>query len=211
MRCRQPIATNTSHFCASPKPETHRFLRLLFAISQVGTTRYKKNFLRSLHSYVTISQWPEVAKSGHRVEDIASPAVIEHPRGIYPGRIDEKGRLKLPSDFQQYLAGIKETKVFCTTFDERIARLYPISKWKEIETMLREPAEDAEAAEDLWFTAMDLGGDAEMDSQGRLMITTKLRRALHTENKPVYLEHYKGHINVFGEAVYQERKQRARE
>jgi MraZ protein len=145
------------------------------------------------------------------VEEIVKPAPVEHPRGIYPGRIDEKGRLKLPSDFQQYLTGLQETKVFCTSFDERIARLYTISQWKEIEAMFKNASEDAEAAEDLWFTAMDLGGDAEMDSQGRLMIPSELRKALDIENKPVYLEHYKGHINVFGESVYQERKQRARE
>ena len=145
------------------------------------------------------------------MEETAQPAAIEHPRGIYPGRVDEKGRLKLPSDFQQYLTGIGETKVFCTSFDERIARLYPISKWKEIEAMLKDPAEDAEAAEDLWFMAMDLGGDAEMDSQGRLVIPTELRRTLKIENEAVFLEHYKGHINVFGKEVYEERKQRARE
>ncbi len=142
--------------------------------------------------------------------EIVKPVAVEHPRGIYPGRIDEKGRLKLPSDFQQFLTAIGEKKVFCTTFDERIARLYPISKWKEIEAMLKDPAEDAEAAEDLWFTAMDLGGDAEMDSQGRLVIPTELRRALKIEDKPVFLEHYKNRINVFGEEVYAERKQRAR-
>jgi MraZ protein len=142
-------------------------------------------------------------------ENVEKPAAVEHPRGIYPAKIDDKGRLKLPADFQQYLTGINETKVFCTSFDVRIARLYPISKWKEIEMMLKEPADDAEAAEDLWFTAMDLGGDADMDQQGRLMIPAELRRALSIENKSVYLEHYKGHINLFGEEVYAERKQRA--
>jgi MraZ protein len=145
------------------------------------------------------------------VDEIAKPVAVEHPRGIYSGRIDEKGRLKLPSDFQQFLTAIGEKKVFCTTFDERIARLYPISKWKETEALLKEPAEDAEAAEVLWFTAMDFGGDAEMDGQGRLVIPTELRRALNIEDKPVFLEHYKGHINVFGEEVYAERKKKARE
>ena len=67
----------------------------------------------------------------------ANPVAVEHPRGIYPGRVDEKGRLKLPADFQQYLTAIGEKKVFCTTFDERIARLYPISKWKETEALLK--------------------------------------------------------------------------
>ena len=145
------------------------------------------------------------------MDENAQPVVVEHPRGIYTGRIDAGGRLKLPADFQKYLTDIGEKKVFCTSFDERIGRLYPISKWKEIETMLKEPAEDAEAAEDLWFTAMALGGDAEMDPQGRLPIPVELRKALNITDKTVFLEHYKGHINVFGEEIYEERKQRARE
>jgi len=145
------------------------------------------------------------------VADDIKPVTVDHPRGIYPGKVDEKGRLKLPSDFQQYLNGFEDKRVFCTSFDERIARIYPISKWKEIETLLRESSDEAEAAEDIWFTAMDLGGDAEMDSVGRLVIPTELRRALKIEDKPVFLEHFKGHINLFGEEIYNERKQRARE
>jgi MraZ protein len=145
------------------------------------------------------------------VEENVKSVAVEHPRGIYSGRIDEKGRLKLPADFQQYLTSLGETKVFATSFDERIARLYPISKWKEIETLLRDSKEDSEEAEVLWFTANDLGGDAEMDSQGRLMIPSELRKALKIENAPVHMEHFKGRINVYSEEVYQERKERARE
>jgi MraZ protein len=145
------------------------------------------------------------------VEDNVKSVAVEHPRGIYSGRIDEKGRLKLPADFQQYLTSLGETKVFATSFDERIGRLYPISAWKETETLLRNSAEDSEEAEVLAFTANDLGGDAEMDSQGRLMIPSELRKALKIENAPVHLEHFKGHIRFYSDEVYQERKDRARE
>jgi MraZ protein len=143
------------------------------------------------------------------VETAVQPGPVEHPRGIYPGRVDEKGRLKLPAAFQQYLTDLGATKVFITSFDVRIARIYPLPVWKEIEELLKNPGEDADDAEDLWFTAMDLGADAEMDAQGRLLISPELRRALTIENAPVYLEHYKGHINVFGQEIYNERKERA--
>jgi MraZ protein len=143
------------------------------------------------------------------VEDVVKTAV-EPPRGIYPGRVDEKGRLKLPVDFQEFLKGIGELKVFATSFDERIGRLYPISAWKEIEKLLRNPGENAEDAEHLWFTAMDLGGDADMDDQGRVLLPSELRKALNIEKQPVHLEHYKGHINVFSETIYNERKAAAR-
>ena len=139
------------------------------------------------------------------VQDVA----IDHPRGIYTSRVDEKGRLKLPSDFQQYLTARGDTRVFITSFDERIARIYGSHEWRQVELLLREGGDDPEGAEDLWFTAQDLGANAEMDNQGRLLMPPALRRAMNVENQPVYLEHHKGHIKVYGSEVYQERKQRA--
>ena len=43
-------------------------------------------------------------------EENAPP--LEPPRGIYPARLDDKGRLKLPVQFQQYLAAFPEKKLF---------------------------------------------------------------------------------------------------
>jgi MraZ protein len=140
------------------------------------------------------------------VEAVAQP---EPPRGIYPARVDDKGRLKLPADFQKYLQDLGETKVFMTTFDGKVARIYPISVWRSNEALLSEGGEETEQAEDLWFVANDLGGDAVMDNQGRLLVPPELRRALGIENAPVRLEYYKGHFNLYSEAVYQERKARA--
>lgn len=145
------------------------------------------------------------------MDSAAQVSPVEHPRGIYPARVDDKGRLKLPADFQRYLTEIGAGKVFITSFDERIGRIYPISVWKDIEELLREPGEEADAAEDLWFTANDLGGDAEMDAQGRLALPSEMRKMLELENQQVYLEHYKGHVKVFSNKVYQERKRRAAE
>ena len=105
-------------------------------------------------------------------------AEVEHPRGIYPGRVDDKGRLKLPVDFQRYLTQTGAEKVFVTSFDERIGRIYPIPVWNENEKLLRTPNDNAPDADDLWFTANDLGGDSEMDAQGRLLMPPGLRRAL---------------------------------
>ena len=145
------------------------------------------------------------------METTAETRFVEHPRGLLRAKVDDKGRLKLPAEMQRYLTQLGEAKVFCTSFDERVARIYPISAWKQVEDLLRNPGEDAEGAEDLWFTANDLGGDAEMDSQGRLLVPAELRRALELENAQVYLEHYKGHIKMFGEQVYLERKQRSQQ
>ena len=141
--------------------------------------------------------------------ETVNPGSVEHPRGIYPARVDEKGRIKLPVDFHKYLTEIGATKVFVTSFDARIGRIYPIPVWKQVEALLNNAGEDAENAEDLMFTANVLGGDVELDPQGRLLIPAPLRKAMKAENQPVWLEHQKGHIKLFGAEVYEQRQQRS--
>ena len=137
---------------------------------------------------------------------------MEPPRGIYPARVDEKGRLKLPSAFQEYLLKLGEQKVFITSLDMRIARLYPISIWKENEIVFEKASEaDPEGAEDVAFQANDVGRDSEVDPQGRVLIPQELRRSLGLESQPVWLDCYKGRINVYGKEVYEERRRRSQE
>ena len=65
-------------------------------------------------------------------ETVVNLGSVEYPRGIYPAKVDDKGRLKLPADFHRYLTEIGATKVFVTSFDERVGRIYPSrfgSKW----------------------------------------------------------------------------------
>jgi MraZ protein len=137
--------------------------------------------------------------------------MAEPPRGIYPARVDEKGRLKLPAVFQQYLTDLGEKRVFVTSLDVRIARIYPISVWKENEILFDTTTDDPEAAEDVKFIANDLGADSEIDGQGRVLVPQELRQMLSLENQPVWIECQKGRMNVYGKEVYEDRKRRAYE
>lgn len=136
---------------------------------------------------------------------------VEPPRGIHDARVDEKGRLKLPGNFQDFLNGLGEKKVFITSLDSRTARIYPTSVWKENEKLLAESTDDPESAEDIAFMANELGDDSELDAQGRVLINTKLRRLLSLESQPVWLECYQGGINIYNKEVYEERQRRSRE
>ncbi len=145
------------------------------------------------------------------METELSAALNEPPRGIYPARVDEKGRLKLPVNFQQFLSGSGEQKVFITSLDIRTVRIYPISLWKENEKILNESNDDPEGAEDVAFLANDLGADSELDGQGRVLLPTELRRLLALEAQPVWLECHQGGINIYSKEVYEGRQRRARE
>lgn len=130
---------------------------------------------------------------------------------MYPARVDDKGRLKLPVGFQQYFSGLTEKKLFVTSLDRRIGQIYPIEVWRENKKFLNEYRENPKAASRLAFNAQDLGADSEMDSQGRVLLPPEMRRELGIENQSVRLFAYKGRVEILSDAIYQERKRQAAE
>lgn len=138
------------------------------------------------------------------------PAAVEAPRGTLSGRVDEKGRLKLPAAILQFLEALGERKVFVTTLNTSTALIYPISVWRETEKMLQEPGEDADLRADVAFVANHYGEDVEVDGQGRVLMPTTLRRDLELEKDDVHLLVYKQRIEIFGSKVYAQRLEGAR-
>ncbi len=134
---------------------------------------------------------------------------VEHPRGTYSARVDDKGRLKLPADFHRYLTEIGAIKVFVTSFDKRIGKIYPIPVWKEIEMRLEAGNGNGRKGKALLFVANDVGGDAEVDQQGRMLIPAELRRELKLEQDQIRLSFYRGGIQFLSSAVYEEEKRRS--
>src|SRR5215471_6728487 len=134
---------------------------------------------------------------------------IEPPNGMYPGRVDEKGRLKLPVDFQQYFSALPEKKLFVTSLDRRIGQIYPIATWRENKQFLNDYRQNPKASAAIAFNAQDLGADTEMDGQGRILLPPEMRRELGIENQSVRLFAYKGRIEILSEPIYEERKREA--
>lgn len=128
---------------------------------------------------------------------------------MYPCRLDEKGRLKLPAPFQQYFAALPEKKLFVTSLDRRIAQIYPIAVWRENEKFFESFRDNPQAAQDVAFNAADLGADADADAQGRVLFNPELRRELDLESQGLHMYAYKGRVQILTEALYQERRQRA--
>src|SRR5215469_11363206 len=128
------------------------------------------------------------------------------PDGMYPARMDDRGRVKLPTAFQEYLDSLGDKKLFVTSLDRRIAQIYPIQHWRETKTFLENFTADPLAADNLYFNALDLGAEAEMDNQGRVLFSPELRRELGMEDQPVRVYAYAGRIEVLNTSTYDERK-----
>ncbi len=122
---------------------------------------------------------------------------------MYVAKLDDKGRLKLPADFQQYFADLKENKFFITSLDRRIGRIYTVSVWRQNERFLAGSQGDPKKRRGAAFNAADLGGQSEIDGQGRLLVPSELRRELELEGQQVRLFVYKEHVEMLNEKVYQ--------
>ena len=155
------------------------------------------------------------AKSGQKwseVDEKAKPTPVEPPRGSVSAHVDDKGRLKLPVNFQEYLGAIGDDKLYVTSVDDRLARIYPISVWQGNEKVLEALAtEDPEAADALAFIANDYGAEAKVDPQGRVTLPTDLRRALALENQEVRVDCTQSAINIYSKAEYEARKRQAKD
>ena len=134
---------------------------------------------------------------------------VEPPHSIAQARVDDKGRLKLPAEFLEYLKKLGVDKVFITTLDRQLARIYPISVWKANENLFADAGDLAETAEDVAYIAKVFGGDSEIDAQGRVLMPAALRRVIELESQPVFLDCYNGRINVSSKSVHEERLHRA--
>jgi MraZ protein len=122
---------------------------------------------------------------------------------MYLAKTDDKGRLKLPSDFQQYFSDLKVSKLFITSLDRRRGRLYTIPAWRQNEKFLASNQGPAAKRRGIAFNAADLGGQSDVDAQGRVLLPAELRRALDLEGQQVRLYMYNGHVEMLNESVYQ--------
>ncbi|MBM3746160.1 MAG: hypothetical protein FJW34_10205 [Acidobacteria bacterium] len=139
----------------------------------------------------------------------AQTVPLPPPQAIYHSRVDDKGRLKVPRDFENYLRSLPDPHFFVTTLDERVARIYSRANWLENARLFEECHEDVDELEEVAFLTRVYGAESPLDKDGRILIPPQLRRKLGLENQPVWVGYFKGAVEVYSEAVYQEMMQRA--
>jgi MraZ protein len=139
------------------------------------------------------------------VQNGAQVAVVEEPQGVPQASVDDKGRLKLPVDFIAYLEAFGSKKLFITTLDKRLGRIYPMSVWQSNLNVLR-AAKDKQLAQRTQFEAKVNGDAVDIDDNGRVLLPAAMRKLLGITGKDqVWLDAFNGCVNVVTKAVYEER------
>ena len=98
-------------------------------------------------------------------------------RGNYTARVDNKGRLKVPTAFRRYIEEKYGTEFYVTSLTGESARIYPLPEWESIEQrLLVLPSMDPTRRKFL-DTTNYYGQQAAIDAQGRILIHPLLRKS----------------------------------
>lgn len=121
---------------------------------------------------------------------------MEHQglRGSSSARIDDKGRLKVPTVFRGVIQAQDGPDVFVTSLTGDCVRIYPMLTWLEIEGKLLQMPGNHPSRLKFLDRVNYYGQAGELDGQGRVVIPANLR-----ESAAIV-----GDVRVFGRINYLE-------
>ena len=110
-------------------------------------------------------------------------------RGNHAARIDDKGRLKIPTAFRALLEKEHGTELFVTSVTGESVQIYPMPVWLAHEAKLARIPSTHPARRRYFDRVNYFGQAAEIDTQGRVVIHPRLRDAAGMT----------GDVDVFGQ------------
>ena len=113
-------------------------------------------------------------------------------RGSSATRIDEKGRLKVPTVFRGVIQDQHGPDVFVTSVTGEQVRIYPMPVWLEVERRLSQMPANHPSRLKFLDRVNFYGQTGELDSQGRVAIPPHLRESASIV----------GEVRVFGRIDY---------
>ena len=106
-------------------------------------------------------------------------------RGSAPTKIDDKGRLKIPTDFRRHLDERYGPELFITSVLGESALVYPLPVWEEIEARLAAMPSTDQTKEKFLERVSYFGQQARMDGQGRVVVPSILRETAEISGEVV--------------------------
>jgi MraZ protein len=96
-------------------------------------------------------------------------------RGSSQARIDDKGRLKVPTGFLRFFEERYGLDVFLTSIEGESALLYPLAVWEEREAKLASLPPSDPVRRKYLERASHFGQQTQLDGQGRVVVPQILR------------------------------------
>lgn len=125
-------------------------------------------------------------------------------RGSAPAKIDDKGRLKIPTEFRRTLDERYGPELFLTSIVGDSTLVYPLRVWEEVEEKLARLPSTDRAKRKFLERVSYYGQVAHMDAQGRVVIPPILRESAQM-NGEVVVSARLDHLEVWNHQRLQER------
>lgn len=106
-------------------------------------------------------------------------------RGSSPAKIDDKGRLKVPTDFRRQLEDRYGTELFITSVLGDSALVYPLPVWEQLEERLLSMPSTDRVRERYLERVNYFGQQVRLDAQGRTVIPQILRESARAQGEVV--------------------------
>ncbi|MDY0361595.1 MAG: division/cell wall cluster transcriptional repressor MraZ [Desulforegulaceae bacterium] len=122
-------------------------------------------------------------------------------RGSSSHKLDQKGRLSIPSRFKKDIESEESSVLFLTRMDNCI-RAYPESRWLEIEKTFKTLKTKTEKMRRFFRTFIGSVAECELDKQSRIIIPQNLRDYANLQ-KEVVLVGVLEHFEIWSEENWQ--------
>jgi MraZ protein len=109
--------------------------------------------------------------------------------GNNPAKIDEKGRLKVPTEFRTYIEATWGTSLYITSDSDtgHFIQIYPMPVWIDIQKKLGAMPATSPARRKYALITSYFGKVGELDGQGRILIHPLLREAAAMAGEAIVL------------------------
>ena len=124
-------------------------------------------------------------------------------RGNHPAKVDEKGRLKLPSAFKQLVDAGSVKQFYVTSTDGRSAEVWPLPEWEKREEQLADASEMDEAVKKYLSLTSYYGQQVEMDSQGRVLLPQILRSSAGLDDQDAVVIGMRTYLEVHNRKAFE--------
>lgn len=108
-------------------------------------------------------------------------------RGHAEARLDNKGRLKMPSVFRKIFENTHGASLFITALTDECLLIYPLVVWEDIEDKVNRLGPMNPKRRKFMTRANRCGAEVEMDSQGRVSLKPIQRQIVNLQDDTVLI------------------------
>ena len=129
-------------------------------------------------------------------------------RGAQATKVDDKGRIKLPTETKRMVEErYPDLKMYVTSTDGETVKIFPMSEWLTVESSLQQKGPEAKdsgasARKKALFLTSVYGSEETLDGQGRILVPAVLRDSAGMRSSDVRLLWLGNRFEALSEKVF---------